>query len=215
MIGIHRYDLATFPFPDALAEMLGVDDLTALQAEAGSKPDGSIYKVMEHDPLYRNLRTALLDERSERFRGLYHRFVAEVIRPLFEEPIHYQACPTVRLLFRETSGEARFHRDADYGHALEEVNFWVPLTSAAGTNSIWIESAPGHGDHAPVEMGPGEFLAFDGASLSHGAAANDTGRSRVSFDFRAIAQSRSAKRQLIDRGPPERLDAHLFTSLDR
>jgi ectoine hydroxylase-related dioxygenase (phytanoyl-CoA dioxygenase family) len=194
--------------------MLGVEDLANLRSTAKVQGGWSIYKAMEHDPLYQRLEEALLGPRGEAFRVAYHRFVADVIAPAFGEPILYQACPTVRLFFADAPGEARFHRDADYGHDRAEVNFWVPLTPASTSNSIWIESAAGKDDHSPVALEPGEFIRFDGASLSHGAVANDSGRSRVSFDFRAIAQSASGPRELAGHGKPQRLDAHLFTRPD-
>jgi hypothetical protein len=36
-----------------------------------------------------------------------------------------------------------------------EVNFWVPLTRVFGTNTLFVESAPGRGDFRPVELGYG------------------------------------------------------------
>ena len=58
-----------------------------------------------------------------------------------------------------------------------------------GANSLQLESAPGAGDYAPVELGYGRVLRFDGAHCRHHTVANTTDHTRVSFDFRVIPLS--------------------------
>ena len=82
------------------------------------------------------------------------------------------------------------HRDRDYPrHQPAEINFWVPVTAVAGNSALWVESDPELGDFHPVDMEPGEFLMFDGHNCRHVTKPNDTGRTRVSFDFRVVPQS--------------------------
>ena len=38
-------------------------------------------------------------------------------------------------------------------HAPQELNWWLPLTRATGSNSLYVESAPGRKDFAPLELG--------------------------------------------------------------
>jgi ectoine hydroxylase-related dioxygenase (phytanoyl-CoA dioxygenase family) len=64
------------------------------------------------------------------------------------------------------------------------------LTPVWGTNTIWIEQNQGKADYVPVEMAPGQLLVFDGVNLMHGNKLNDTGSTRVSFDFRCVPMSR-------------------------
>ena len=78
------------------------------------------------------------------------------------------------------------HCDADYFHDANEINYWVPLTRVGGCNSLWSESAPGAGDYAPFEAGPGEAVRFYGNRCRHYTVPNDGGGVRVSFDFRVI-----------------------------
>lgn len=190
------YDLTDYDFPALLAELLGVADLSRLTTDyapapaAGSdRTANSLYKNMEQSPHYARLYAALDGPVGQRFHETFERFVQRVIRPRFDEPIYYQTQPSHRLLFADTPGKSRFHRDRDYGHSSVEVNYWVPQTPAYGNNTIWIESAEGREDYTPQVLQPGEFLQFHGADLSHGARLNDTGRSRVSFDFRVIPAS--------------------------
>ena len=84
------------------------------------------------------------------------------------------------------AARARWHTDAEFGHQAETVNFWVPLTLARGTATVWTETGPGKGDYTPVNMVPGQYLEFSATTLRHGNKPNITGRTRVSFDFRVI-----------------------------
>ena len=73
-----------------------------------------------------------------------------------------------------------------YNHQPGEVNVWVPLTKVWGSNSLTSERAPGLGDFHAFTAAPGEFVRFDGNRCWHYTTANDTDRTRVSFDFRVV-----------------------------
>jgi hypothetical protein len=64
----------------------------------------------------------------------------------------------------------------------------VPLTTAAGTNSLYAESSPGRGDFTPFALGYGTIQRFWGAACAHHTVANETS-TRVSFDFRVVPRS--------------------------
>ena len=207
------YDPKRFDFAGWVREAAGEPDLSRLEAGVTAETGHSLYRTMEAAPFYERLEAALGDrERVASLAELYTRFVKEVIAPLFDEPIFYQARPTFRTIFADAAGEPRFHRDADYGHSRDEINYTVALTEAYATNAVWIESEAGKGDYAPIELKPGEIAEFDGANLSHGAVPNRTGRSRVSFDFRVIRAHADPERRLT-LSWPLRADAHLFTAL--
>lgn len=182
------YSISAYDFPELIRDFVG-RDLETLSADLPPKVDTtnfSLYKTMEHSPHHRRFYAALNGPRGKAFYELYDRFVAEVIRPQFDGPILYQRRPSHRILFRDLSGESRYHRDRDYGHVTGEVNFLVPQTPMFASNSMWIESAEGREDYQPLELQPGEYARFRGVDLSHGAHRNTTDRSRVSFDFRVI-----------------------------
>jgi len=93
----------------------------------------------------------------------YHDFVRGVIAPHICKSmgddrldIVYQGLPTLRVVFPATPAAADVtpcipHRDADYRHQPEEVNFWCPLTRVRGTGSLYVESRPGIADWHPFE----------------------------------------------------------------
>merc|ERR1712039_967532 len=74
------------------------------------------------------------------------------------------------------------------GHPAE-ANFWVPLVDVEGSNALWLESAPGQGDFQPRDLSVGQVLRFNGSLCRHHTVPNTSGRTRVSFDLRAIPAS--------------------------
>lgn len=177
------YDRKRFDFSTLVIHALDVENLSTLSADRSPEAGWSIYKTMEQSTLYKKYWS--LTE-SPDFAALYEYFVRDVVQPLVDDDILFQAYPTPRIVFADQQGEARFHRDRDYGHDQREVNLQVALTPSFATNAMWIESEPGRADYRPAELVPGQMLVFDGANLTHGAVPNETGRSRVSFDFRVI-----------------------------
>lgn len=192
---IADFDPEAYPFHRVIAEFIGQDRLTELTSDyadgAAERGSNSLYKNMEQSPHFRRLYAALEGPRGAEFYDLYHRFVREVIRPAVGEPFYYQARPSHRILFADTPGVSRFHRDRDYGHLSVETNYQVVQTPARGNNAMWIESAEGQADYQPLELTVGQYARFKGADLEHGARRNDTGHSRVSFDFRIIRASQA------------------------
>lgn len=189
---LYEYDIAAYNFPQIIADYLRVDDLASLRSDVeDAAGQNSLYKNMEQATPYRRLYACLNGPAGQRFYDTYQRFVREVIQPQYGEAIFYQQRPSHRILFSNNPGASRFHRDRDYGHSPVEINYSVPQTDAFGTNTFWIESEEGKEDFAPIEMRLGQFVRFHGASLMHGAKANTTGRSRVSFDFRVVPLSQA------------------------
>jgi hypothetical protein len=196
---IHTFDPDRFNFHEIIRDYLDTENLATLESDVDPDPEGeaSIYKQMEQSSAYERLYDHLDGPEGDRFYDTFERFIREVIRPKFDEPILYQETPTHRIHFRNDVGEVYYHKDTDYGHHPVEINFSVPQTRAFDTNTIWIESAPDEGDYAPIEMDVGEFAQFDGASLRHGTKNNSTGQTRVSFDFRVIPASQKPQ-QIVD-----------------
>ncbi|MGB7409374.1 MAG: hypothetical protein WA908_12795 [Pontixanthobacter sp.] len=204
------YDATRFDFAALLRERIDADDLTMLTIDSAGKEGWSIYKVMEQSWSYREWWE--LTE-TPVFIDLYAAFVREVVIPVFDEPVLVQSCPTPRIVYANQSGSPRFHKDVDYGHSENETNFQVALTPCFATNAMWLEDSAGSADYRPIEYDVGTMAMFDGANLSHGAMPNDTGRSRVSFDFRAIAVKHAEESHRAGpnfQGGPSR-GAHVFT----
>jgi GTP cyclohydrolase FolE2 len=179
---IRHYSLDVYDFPDRVRKILDVPDLSALH-ELMTVPED---RASDQDTPAHGLFYAGFDELAE----WYQAFLRDEIAPLFAEPVYAQRVPTFRVSLPYGTAVARYHRDAEYHHQLGTINFWLPLTRAFDTNTIWVESKPRWEDYRPVSLLPGQVLQFDAVALRHGNQRNETGRTRVSFDFRVIPRSR-------------------------
>lgn len=116
-------------------------------------------------------------------QNAYQNLIREVIQPYIGEEVVYQAIPSFRVQFPDNLAVGEKHKDSDYSHSTDEINFWLPLTDTKNTNTLWIE------DKAyPVKYG--EILVFDGANKEHENKINKEGYTRVSLDFRVIPKSK-------------------------
>jgi hypothetical protein len=175
---IRSYDPVTYDFAGAVRHLLGIAELSRVHTVHPPQPDAATdQNTAAHKLFY---------DGFYEIRPLYRRFLRREIQPLFGTDLAVQTIPTFRVSAPGGTAVQEFHRDSDYHHQRGTVNFWLPLTKAFGTNTIWIESAPDTGDYRPVDLAPGEYLQFDAINLRHGNVRNETDASRVSFDFRVI-----------------------------
>lgn len=182
--GVTRYP-SRYDFVSVMRQIFGVAELQSLGLdESGRYPvfsQENDQSTSFHRKFYEMFDTAA--------RPTYEAFIAEWAAQQVGEPrILYQAVPTFRIHLPGNVAVGQFHRDADYNHQQGETNFWLPVTEAFDTNSLWVESEPGRGDFSAVRLGPGEVYVFDGVNLFHGNMVNRTGVTRVSIDFRLIPE---------------------------
>ena len=211
---VFTYDTARYPLGEAIARLLEVEGVAAALSQMHTLPELPVQvpncpKVMHAfkfagrkmpkpwtKALMREKRLIASMEKSEpwlAFMEVYNRFVRDVVVPLcgpVEETkgIRCQAPPTLRVHMPSRKPTIPPHTDSDYeAHQDAEINFWCPVTDVWGNNTLWTETAPGREDFHPIEIGYGQILRFHGNRCTHFTKSNDTGATRVSFDFRAIA----------------------------
>jgi len=157
--------------------------------------DQEIYKILyQIDQGYKSIHS---DDRGN-FFVLYDSFVKYIAENIFKEDLIFQKKPTLRVSFPNSMAVGGWHRDRDYNHPQEEINIWLPITSAFDSNTIWIESEFDKEDYEPMNLNYGDFLIFD-SGLKHGNVKNIENRTRISFDFRVIPKrlfTRSQKTSL-------------------
>ena len=118
-------------------------------------------------------------------------FIKDVIKEYYGCNIVYQKIPTFRMQFPNNIAVGEYHRDRDYrdpewAAAVKELNFYLPITKAINTNTIWVESEEGKKDFKPINASPGEVVLWDGSNLLHGNKENKEKFTRVSMDFRVM-----------------------------
>jgi hypothetical protein len=175
--GIIDYDLDRFDFRPAARAILGHNHLEEL------RDDAAPVVIRETDQASRLHK--LFYDGFDQLAATYAEFAKHIAEQLFAVPtVYYQKVPTFRVHLPGNMSVGEFHRDRDYNHQDGEINCWVPLTRAYGSNTIWIETE--HSRYAPWELEVGQVLIFDAVNLRHGNLINTTSHSRVSFDFRMI-----------------------------
>lgn len=138
-------------------------------------------KTWFHQKFYKKI-----NEEWTEFEEEYRRFIKNEVKDLLEEEFIFQARPTFRVQIPGNKSVGDFHRDYDYNHQKGEINFVVALTDMNDTSAIWAESEPDLGDYLPINVKKDQFFCFDGNMCKHGNKINETGKTRVSLDFRIL-----------------------------
>ena len=121
------------------------------------------------------------------FLKLYDELIQQEILPTLGcDQVLYQAVPVFRVFLPCHLAVGPKHRDEAYHAQPNEINFWLPLTDAFDSNSLYVESSRGSRDYAALECGYGSYARFHGNSCEHFTELNLTGRTRVSLDFRVV-----------------------------
>jgi ectoine hydroxylase-related dioxygenase (phytanoyl-CoA dioxygenase family) len=182
-----NYNLNQFPFKQKLEELFQINELSSLNDNIEVFTREKDQSTNWHKLFYEYART-------EDFIQLYDKFILEVIKPLYNEQIVYQAIPTFRVCYPNNIAVGEFHKDKHYRNGewaakVKEDNFFLPFTNAFDTNTIWVESEEDKGDFAPMNCNYGECIQWNGCNLTHGNKINSTGKARISVDFRVIKYS--------------------------
>jgi ectoine hydroxylase-related dioxygenase (phytanoyl-CoA dioxygenase family) len=177
---IYDYDVKEYPFKQLISEILETEKIEKLHEIKN-------YEIFSREKDQSSDWHKKYYENFTKFDTLYIKFIKDFIKPIFNNNmIVYQKIPTFRVQLVGNLGVGQFHRDRDYNHGINEINFWLPFMDVYGNNSIWIESKEGKNDLHPVKLNYGQILEFDGSNLLHGNKINDTNSTRVSVDFRVI-----------------------------
>jgi ectoine hydroxylase-related dioxygenase (phytanoyl-CoA dioxygenase family) len=125
----------------------------------------------------------------------YIKLIENVIKPLYGgERVVYQKIPTFRIHFPNGVSVGMFHKDKDlrddkWHESIKEDNFYLPVTNAYDTNTIWFESEEDKANYKPMVCDYGGLIQWDGTNLSHGNKINKTDDTRISIDFRVVTES--------------------------
>jgi hypothetical protein len=178
---ILRYDTDIYDFQGCARRGLGVSDLTRLHAEPVPVADWPrrTRELWWSSRLYATV--------TDNMQELYLRFIHNVLREHTGLPVSIQKRVCFRVQLPATCAhEPTYHRDSTWGQQPQTLNVWIPYVPVAGTNALWVETAPGRSDHRPIDLDYGEALIFAGGPMSHGAVTNTGDSTRVSGDLRYL-----------------------------
>lgn len=178
-----------FNFQDLVRELFNHGNLQNIHLLVDGKyislfEVGKDSSTIFHKLFYDKYRAGWLE-----MQALYNKFIREVMAKIWVTDFVYQAFPTFRVHLPGNLAVGAFHTDAEFNHPAGEVNYIIPLTNSNDTASVWVESEPGKADYLPITMELGRLIEFNGNKLRHGNKVNQTGKTRVSMDFRVLLMS--------------------------
>ena len=183
-----NYQISKYNFREIIEEILNKKDLEHIHQYCSYE----LYKkgTDQHTEWHK-----LFYKQKEKFLDSYERLIYDIIKPSFSENVVYQKIPTFRIQLVNNLGVFEFHKDKSYQHNCHEVNFFLPITNAYNTNTIWVESEEDKGDYSPMNTKYGQIVKWNGNYLTHGNKQNKEKHSRVSVDFRVIPLSKYNKEE--------------------
>jgi hypothetical protein len=141
---------------------------------------------------------------DDRFNKIYNSFINEHIKPIYgiDDKVVVQKTPNLRISFPKLAALGKrveenekdniigLHKDSDFGHHEEEINFIIPITDMFETNSIYYEpfsnSDLPKDQYINLNIKTSEYLTVKFNQLLHYNKINETGVTRISLDFRII-----------------------------
>ncbi len=198
---IQAYDLQKYMLHTEVEKIFNVSELTLLHLERPDLLPSSLLtfenesKTSFHEKFYGALHEGKLEVLKEK----YQKFIEAEVRPKFSDSIAVQAFPSFRVHLPNDQAIHKWHYDSDHDHRHPEweINYFLPLTDAVDTQTIWLESVPGLRDYSPINLKYGEYVIFDGNRSMHGNKQNLSGKCRVSFDFRILPINRLPKADIL------------------
>jgi len=186
---------SVYDFKSLIEGLYRVADLSSLHNNleqhydipAGIQGLGRDTKSILHSKFYEKLATGWPE-----LEGMYKSFIRHYISPLFpkEEKIIYQALPSFRIHYPDNRAITTVHKDSDenHQHPYGEVSFLLPLTDMYESNAPWVETFPGMEDFQAMSGKFGDVFMWDGNRCLHYNKLNETGLTRLSFDFRILPE---------------------------
>ena len=179
-----NYCTSQYPFRKLLESILETEDITKLH-----EVDNSNNLVKRENDSYSKWHSLFYKAFEVKFKSHYLNFMENFIMPYFnleKNTLIYQKIPSFRAHLVHNLAVGEWHRDRDYNHDTNEMNFWLPFMNTYDTNTIWMESEENKGDIKPYSVDYGQILVFSGANLLHGNKINETTCTRTSIDFRLV-----------------------------
>ncbi len=183
----YSYNINQYPFAEMVGQIFNTNDLSKIHENVESSDSLPEDPSQDQKTSFHKIFYAAYEDKNNRFLKLYTDFVQHLRAKHFTgKTIIYQSRPTFRVHAPNNIAVAKWHKDKAYNHSSNEINIYLPVTSAFDTNTIWAESEEDKGDYAHMNANYGEYFIWNGANLLHGNKKNETNQSRVSLDFRFI-----------------------------
>ena len=184
-----QYDKNKYSFSKIVGQFFGVEDLSRvhlLDEELCSSK--KLDQENEANTFFHKKYYEKLNSGWPELTNVFSKFVSEEISKIIKGPFLYQTMPSFRVHVPNQTAVSNWHFDTDpnHGHPEWEINVQIALTDSENSSATWVESIPGLGDYAPMNLKEDEYVIFNGNKCMHGNFENKTEKTRVSYDFRVL-----------------------------
>ena len=207
-----KYDNSKYDFRVFARKCFGIDNLSEVHK---NNPNYEVFKsfgpdvqTWYHETFYNYLKT---NDNGKDMQKMYNNLIEEVILPyLGINEALVQKFPSFRVQLPGNIAVAKIHTDNSLGHPIGEINFTYSFTDMFDTNAIWIEKMPRMKEFIPIEQKENSISSFNANLCMHYNKLNETGKTRMSMDFRVlplnyydkekVLSSHSTKQKFVDGG---------------
>jgi len=218
----YKFDCNKYKFKNIIKNMYNeyfkcdiiLEDIhNILDTDLISDKDKNFYKEIpifgknDRDSLFVKIYHNYIDNNMI-FNNIYIEFIKDFIKPTFfpnEEYIVLQKTPNIRLHLpnctnigkRDTDPNSNIiglHKDSEFGHDKDELNFILAITDMYDTNSFYYEpfvnSNINYEDYNNLYLNENNIAILYLNQQYHYNKINNTSKTRISFDFRIIPYSK-------------------------
>jgi len=189
-INILSYKKQDYDFIEPIQKMFDLSNLEDLHTT--SKNHYELFKQFGEDStteFHKTFYDCINDTTSIlscKLKNSYNDLIKQVILPYLNlNEALVQKFPTIRFHLPNNVAVARPHIDSEF-HPIGEINFTIAITDMHDTNSIWIETMPRLEDFVCFNLKAGDCISFNANLCSHFNKINETGKTRISMDFRVL-----------------------------
>ena len=207
---INNYDNDSYDFRPFVKDCFKINDLDMIHVNNPKydvfKEFGPDVQTWYHETFYNYLR----NDKNNKMQNMYDKLIINVILPyLGLKEALVQKFPSFRIQLPNNKAVAKIHTDNNLGHPFGEINFTYSFTDMYDTNTIYIEKMPRSKMFVPINMKANNNICFNGNLCMHYNEINDTGKSRISMDYRILPIeyfpkedffSHTTKKKFIDGG---------------
>mgnify|MGYP003644835820 FL=1 len=207
---VKNYDNSKYDFRPFIKECFEIKFLDMIHENNPTydvfKEFGPDVQTWYHETFYKYLK----NENGDRMQKMYDKLIKEVILPyLGLKKALVQKFPSFRIQLPGNKAVAKMHNDHSLGHPVGEINFTYSLTDMRDTNTIYIEDMPRTSNFLPINLIENNNICFNGNLCMHYNEINETGKSRMSMDYRILPLeympkidifSHSTKQKFVDGG---------------
>ena len=187
-----EYNVNDYKFIEILKKLftkLNITELNESHTKANNEYElftmlGKDSNTEFHDIFYNELHDGWKEMKNE-----YEKFVKEVVLPFLElDEALVQTFPSFRVHLPNNVAIVINHYDSDenHKHPTGEINFIYAFTEMFDTNTVYVEKMPLLDEYNPILLKEGETICFNGNKCKHHNKVNDTGKTRISWDFRIL-----------------------------